>query len=75
MNEPGRDVMDIAECSLAELMDDPLIGLIMESDGVDRRELELLLERAVRTAIAGTPYWRNAGKAWRRKPAANPDQS
>ena len=47
--------MDIAECSLAELMDDPLIGLIMESDRVDRRELELLLERAVRTAIAGTP--------------------
>ena len=67
--------MDVAGCSLAELIDDPLIGLIMKSDGVDRRELELLLERAVRTAIAGTPYWRNAGKAWRRKPAANPDQS
>ena len=35
--------MDIAECSLAELMDDPLIGLVMKSDAVDRRELELLL--------------------------------
>jgi len=47
--------MDIAECSLAELVDDPLIGLVMKSDGVDRRELELLLERAARTAIAGAP--------------------
>jgi hypothetical protein len=40
--------MDIAGCSLAELIDDPLIGLVMSSDGVDRRELELLLERVAR---------------------------
>jgi hypothetical protein len=44
----GTDVMDIAGCSLAELIDDPLIGLVMSSDGVDRRELELLLERVAR---------------------------
>lgn len=37
--------MAIAECSLAELVEDPLIGLVMQSDGVDRCELELLLER------------------------------
>ncbi len=37
--------MDIAECSLAELMEDPLVRLVMKSDGVDRRELELLLGR------------------------------
>jgi hypothetical protein len=37
--------MDIAGCSLIELVDDPLIGLVMKSDRVDRRELELLLER------------------------------
>ena len=37
--------MDITGCSLAELVDDPLIGLVMQSDGVDRCELELLLER------------------------------
>jgi len=37
--------MDITGCSLAELVDDPLIGLVMKSDGVDRRELNLLLER------------------------------
>jgi hypothetical protein len=41
----GRDVVDIAECSLAELMEDPLVRLVMKSDGVDRRELELLLGR------------------------------
>jgi hypothetical protein len=40
--------MDIAEGSLAELIDDPLIGLVMKSDGVDRRELELLLQRVTR---------------------------
>jgi hypothetical protein len=37
--------MDITGCSLAELVDDPLIGLVMKSDGVDGRELNLLLER------------------------------
>ena len=37
--------MDIAECSLAELMEDPLVRLVMKSDGVDRYELELLLGR------------------------------
>ena len=44
--------MDIAGCSLAELMNDPLIGLVMKSDGVDRRELKLLLVQ-VAQAIAG----------------------
>ena len=37
--------MDITGCSLTELVDDPLIGLVMKSDGVERCELELLLER------------------------------
>jgi hypothetical protein len=40
--------MDIAECSLIELMDDPLIGLVMRSDAVDRHELELLIARIAR---------------------------
>jgi hypothetical protein len=40
--------MDAAQCSLAELMDDPLIGLVMKSDGVDRREVELLFEQLTR---------------------------
>jgi hypothetical protein len=46
---------DIAECSLAELVKDPLIGLVMKSDGIDRRELEALLER-----VAGE--WARAAK-------------
>jgi hypothetical protein len=37
--------MDIAGCSLAELIGDPLIGLVMKSDGVERSELERLLQR------------------------------
>jgi hypothetical protein len=36
--------MDHAGFTLAELIDDPLTGLVMKSDGVDRRELEFLLE-------------------------------
>ena len=40
--------MDIAECSLAELMEDPLVRLVMKSDGVDRCEIEVLFERVVR---------------------------
>ena len=50
----GRNVVDIAGCSLAELMDDPLTALVMKSDGVDRHELELLLAQ-VAQAIAGDP--------------------
>lgn len=38
----------LAEYSLAELIEDPLIGLVMKSDGVDRRSLELLFERVAR---------------------------
>jgi hypothetical protein len=36
------------ESSLAELVEDPLIGLLMKSDGVDRRSIELLFERVAR---------------------------
>ena len=35
----------IAELSLTELISDPLIRLLMKSDGVDRRNIELLFER------------------------------
>jgi hypothetical protein len=43
----------IAEYSLAELVEDPLVGLVMESDGVDRRSLELLLQRVARERARG----------------------
>ena len=39
----------ITEYSLAELVEDPLIGLLMKSDGVDRRSIELLFERVARS--------------------------
>jgi hypothetical protein len=37
------------EYSLAELFEDPLIGLLMKSDGVDRPSIELLFERVARS--------------------------
>ena len=47
--------MDIvtAECSLAELVHDPLIGLVIKSDGIDPAKLELLLERVARDRASG----------------------
>jgi hypothetical protein len=46
--------MDIAGCSLAELVNDPLICVVMKSDGVDRRQLEHLLERITRERLQPT---------------------
>ena len=40
----------ITEYSLAELVEDPLVGLLMESDGVDRLSIQLLFERLARSA-------------------------
>ena len=42
-NDDGED-----HCTLAELVRDPLIGLLMHSDGVDRHSVELLFERIAR---------------------------
>jgi hypothetical protein len=36
--------MAIEEFSLAELLDDPMVGLIMQRDGVERQSLERLLD-------------------------------
>ena len=47
--------MDHAGFTLAELIDDPLTGLVMKSDGVDRRELELLLEQVARKRLLAPP--------------------
>jgi len=43
----GRSEMDEnrTDWSLAELIEDPLVGLVMRSDGVDRQSIELLFER------------------------------
>jgi hypothetical protein len=45
----------ITEPSLAELVSDPLIGLLMKSDGVDRRSIEVLFERLAEARP--TPYF------------------
>ena len=41
----GAGLTHFSEYSLAELLDDPLVELVMKSDGVDRRTIELLFER------------------------------
>jgi hypothetical protein len=41
------------EYTLAELVEDPLVGLLMKSDGVDRRSIELLFEQ-----VASSPRYR-----------------
>lgn len=40
---------ETTEFSLAELVEDPLVGLLMKSDGVDRRSIELLFARVARS--------------------------
>jgi hypothetical protein len=42
----------IVECSFAELVEDPLVGLLMKSDGVDRRSLELLFDWVARARVS-----------------------
>jgi len=55
--------MDIAGCALAELVDDPLIGLVMKSDGVERRELESLLELVAWERLRATGR-ANSSRPW-----------
>jgi hypothetical protein len=47
MNRGGQPLKQAAfrEYSLIELLDDPLVGLVMKSDGVDRRTVERLFEQ------------------------------
>lgn len=44
------------EYSLAELIEHPVIRLVMESDGVDRRSLNLLLDDRARD-FRNPPSW------------------
>ena len=50
IEEDGRE----AHWTLAELVRDPLIGLLMRSDGVDRHSIELLFERIARERPSST---------------------
>ena len=40
-----------SEVRLAELLDDPVVGLVMKSDGVDRYSLERLLATVGRERV------------------------
>jgi hypothetical protein len=48
MNRENDNDDGEAHCTLAELVRDPLIGLLMHSDGVDQHSVELLFERIAR---------------------------
>ena len=48
MNRETNNETGEPPSTLAELMRDPLIGLVMKSDGVDPRYIELLFERIAR---------------------------
>ncbi len=48
MNGESDNDAGAMHCSLAQLVSDPLIGLVMTSDGVDRHSIELLFERLAR---------------------------
>ena len=55
--------MNIARCAPVELVDDPLIGLVMKSDGVERRELESLLELVAWERLRATGR-ANSSRPW-----------
>jgi hypothetical protein len=48
MNRENDNDDSEAHCTLAELVCDPLVGLLMHSDGVDRHSIEVLFERIAR---------------------------
>jgi hypothetical protein len=52
--ETGTDSGE-EDCTLAELVRDPLISLVMQSDGVDQRSIELLFERIAQERPRGPP--------------------
>ena len=41
------------ECSPAELLDDPVVGLVTMSNGVNRQTLEILARELGRTVLSG----------------------
>jgi hypothetical protein len=53
------------ELTLAELLDDPLVGLLMTRDGIARQTIELLFE-----AAANNPEWCDANPVGSMPPPA-----
>jgi hypothetical protein len=65
----GEQAGDEAGCTLADLVQDPLIRLVMKSDGVDRKSIERLFARiagsrprAARQAAAAATLGGGSGK-------------
>jgi hypothetical protein len=48
MNGDIDITIDSRNLTLAELVRDPLVGLVMKSDGVERGAIEMLFERIAR---------------------------
>lgn len=51
----------IEQLTLSELLDDPLTGLLMHSDGIDRTSLERLIEAVDRRRLPAMPCRAESG--------------
>ena len=53
VGRPTSKRIAIKESTAAELLDDPVVGLVTMSDGVDRQTLEILARELGRTVLSG----------------------
>jgi hypothetical protein len=53
VGRPTSKRIAIKESTAAELLDDPVVGLVTMSDGVDRQTLEILARKLGRTVLSG----------------------
>ena len=53
VGRPTSKRIAIKESTAAELLDDPVVGLVTMSDGVDRQTLEILARELGRTVFSG----------------------
>jgi hypothetical protein len=53
VGRPTSKRIAIKESTAAELLDDPVVGLVTMSDGVDRQTLEVLARELGRTVLSG----------------------
>ena len=75
-SRPTSKRIAIKECSPAELLDDPVVGLVTMSDGVDRRTLEILAREFGRMVLSGAgaecAHKGLSEGAWGRSPGDEP---
>jgi len=53
VGRPTSKRIAIKECSPAELLDDPVVGLVTMSNGVNRQTLEILARELGRRVLSG----------------------